>query len=96
MNRSKNKVKTPEKVLEKVIKKPEFKPYIAEVAVGETAVYKEASAESAFMTNVRKGWAYTIIAEDKGFGKLKSGVGWVSLNDIKTVVLVVWLGLWLT
>lgn len=81
MNKSKNKSKATEKVVEK----PKFKPYVVEIIADKTIIYGEASAESAFVDYVYKKRAYTIVAEDKGFGKLKSGAGWIFLEDTKLV-----------
>ena len=34
----------------------------------------------AITTQIRKGEVYTIVAEENGWGKLKSGAGWIYLG----------------
>ena len=41
------------------------------------------SNSSAITAQVRLNEVYTIIAEEGGFGKLKSGVGWIDLRYVK-------------
>lgn len=43
-------------------------------------VRKEPKATSAKVTSVKQGDVYTIVDEVNGWGKLKSGAGWISLN----------------
>jgi hypothetical protein len=40
---------------------------------------------SAIKTVLSKNSAYTIIAEKNGFGKLKSGIGWINLAYTKRI-----------
>ena len=44
-------------------------------------VRAEANASSKIMTVIYYGQVYTIIEEKNGWGKLKSGIGWISLNS---------------
>ena len=41
------------------------------------------SADSKITTTVKKGWIYTIVEEKEGWGKLKSGAGWIDLRYAK-------------
>ena len=44
-------------------------------------IRKEATVSSAIVGVVYKGEAFTIVEEKNGFGRLKSGLGWISLNS---------------
>ena len=46
-------------------------------------VRQSASATSKITTTVKKGGVYTIIEEQNGWGKLKSGAGWINLSYTK-------------
>ena len=46
-------------------------------------VRKGASASTAIVTQVRNGEVYTIVEERNGWGKLKSGAGWINLKYTK-------------
>lgn len=69
----------------------EFKPYIARVTTGVLNVRKDPTVKSKVVGSVQKDSAYTIIAEQqgegstKGWGKLKSGVGWISLDYVQVI-----------
>ena len=41
------------------------------------------SNDSKITTTVKKGWVYTIVEEKEGWGKLKSGAGWIDLRYTK-------------
>lgn len=62
-----------------------FKSYIIQVTADVLNVRKEASASSAKVSSIKKGEKYTIVAEKNGWGKLKSGVGWIKLSYTKKV-----------
>lgn len=49
-------------------------------------VREEPNSKSAIVTTVKKGEVYTIVEESKTWGKLKSGVGWISLNYTEKIV----------
>ena len=56
-------------------------PYLVKVNVDENDVLNvraQPNANSAKVTQVKRGEVYTIIAEQNGFLKLKSGAGWIS------------------
>ena len=72
-----------------IVKKPNISdskalPYVVKV-IYEGAdglnVRSEANASSKINAVIYFGQAYTIVEEKNGWGKLKSGVGWISLNS---------------
>lgn len=54
--------------------------YKVEISASVLNVRKGASANHPIVTTVRKGEIYTIVDESNGWGKLKSGVGWINLK----------------
>ena len=58
-----------------------FKPYVVKILVDELNVRKDAGTSYDIVAVVKEGQAFTIIEEKNGWGKLKSGVGWISLNS---------------
>jgi hypothetical protein len=62
-----------------------FVPYIVVVNTARLNVRAEASASAKINTTIKKGEKYTIVEEKNGWGKLKSGAGWISLNYTKKV-----------
>lgn len=63
----------------------EFVPYKVKITATTLNVRAGAGTSYKVNTTVKKGEVYTIIAESNGFGKLKSGAGWVSLSYCKKV-----------
>lgn len=72
-----------------IVKKPNISdsnalPYVVKV-IYEGAdglnVRSEANASSKINAVIYFGQAYTIVEEKNGWGKLKSGIGWISLNS---------------
>lgn len=62
------------------------KDYKAKVtAKGDLNVRKEPKADAKIVKVIKYNEVYTITEEKNGFGKLQSGIGWVSLNWIKKV-----------
>lgn len=59
--------------------------YKVKINTDELNVRSEPSSKSKITTIVKKGEVYTIVEEYKGWGKLKSGAGWISLNYTKKV-----------
>lgn len=57
-----------------------FIPYLVEITASVLNVRKGAGTNTAVVTSVKQGEVYTIIEEKNGWGKLKSGVGWISLK----------------
>lgn len=62
-----------------------FKPYVARITASSLNVRAGAGAHYKINTVVHKNEAYTIVEEKNGWGKLKSGAGWISLQYIKKV-----------
>ena len=57
--------------------------YTVKVIVDSLNVRKSPSINSAIVTTVKKGGVYTIVEESNGWGKLKSGAGWISLDCVQ-------------
>lgn len=68
-----------------------FKSYVARVTANSLNIRKGAGTNYAITGVIKKNEAYTIVEEqsgkgsDKGWGKLKSGAGWVSLDYMQKV-----------
>lgn len=54
--------------------------YMVKITVDTLNVRKGASVSHPIVTTVRKGEIYTIVGESNGWGKLKSGAGWINLK----------------
>lgn len=72
--------------LVKISTESESKPVLYMVKVIYTGkeglnVRSDSSASSEIKTQVYANQVYTIVEEKNGWGKLKSGVGWISLNE---------------
>ena len=59
--------------------------YLVKVTADVLNVRKGAGTGYKITTQVKKGEVYTIVQEYNGWGKLKSGAGWISLNYTKRV-----------
>lgn len=57
-----------------------FKSYIVRVIVNNLNIRKGPGTNYTVVDQLHKGDAYTIIEEKDGWGRLKSGQGWISLN----------------
>lgn len=55
-----------------------FEPYIVRTTVDKLNVREKPNGSSKITTVATKG-TYTIVGEENGFGKLKSGAGWIDL-----------------
>ena len=55
-------------------------PYIVRIIAGTLNVRQGPGLQYAPVTTVKKGSAYTIVDRRNGWGKLKSGVGWICLD----------------
>lgn len=55
-------------------------PYTVKVTASALNVRKGAGTKYAVATTIKKGEVYTIVEEKNGWGKLKSGVGWICLK----------------
>ena len=62
-----------------------FKPYVARVTAAILNVRKCPGMKYDIVQEVKKGSAYTIVEEQNGWGKLKSGVGWICLKFVQFV-----------
>ena len=60
-----------------------FKSYTAVVTADVLNVRKGPGTNYGIATTIRKNEVYTIVEEKSGWGKLKSGAGWVSLSYMK-------------
>lgn len=57
-----------------------FTPYLVRVNTAVLNVRKGPATSYAITTQIRKNEVYTIVAEENGWGKLKSGAGWIYLG----------------
>jgi uncharacterized protein YgiM (DUF1202 family) len=55
------------------------------VTAGVLNVRAGASTTCRINTQIRRNQVYTIVAEENGWGKLKSGAGWISLKYTERV-----------
>lgn len=62
-----------------------IKSYTVKVTANTLNVRSGASTSYDVVTTVKKGEVYTIVEEKNGWGKLKSGVGWISLDYTERV-----------
>ena len=60
-------------------------PYTVKITADVLNVRKGAGTNYGVATQVKEGEVYTIIDESNGWGKLKSGAGWISLEYTKKV-----------
>lgn len=56
--------------------------YLVRVIVDSLNVRSGPSKSATVVAQVKKNQVYTIVAEEGGFGKLKSGVGWIDLSYV--------------
>ena len=63
----------------------EFKPYIAKVTTNLLNYRSGPGSNYSVKGQIKKGEAYTIVEEKDGWGKLKSGNNWVSLEYMQKV-----------
>ena len=57
------------------------KPFLVEIICDELNIRQKADFNSKVVGTVKRGEVYTIIQEQNGLGKLKSGAGYISLNS---------------
>ena len=60
-------------------------PYLVEITADRLNVRAGASMNYAVTTVVKKGGVYTIVDENNGWGKLKSGAGWINLSYTRRI-----------
>lgn len=63
----------------------EFKPFLVSVTTDVLNIRDGAGAQFRDVGNVRRGEVYTIVEERNGWGRLKSGAGWISLQYVRLV-----------
>lgn len=56
-----------------------FAPYLVRINTDVLNIRKGASTNDAIVGNVKRNGVYTIVEESDGWGKLKSGAGWINL-----------------
>ena len=57
------------------------KPFLVEIICDELNIRQKADFNSKIVGTVKRGEVFTIIQEENGLGKLKSGAGYISLNS---------------
>ena len=62
-----------------------FEPYLVKITGDVVNVRTGSSTKYRIVTQIRKGQVYTIVEEHNGWGKLKSGVGWISLDYARRI-----------
>jgi hypothetical protein len=62
-----------------------FKPYLVRINTDVLNVRAGAGTKYRVTTQVKYNQIYTIVAENNGWGKLKSGAGWICLDYTKTL-----------
>lgn len=60
-------------------------PYVVRIKASLLNVRKNPDIKSPIQTQVRRNGLFTIVAEKGGWGKLKSGAGWISLDYVEKV-----------
>ena len=66
----------------------EFKPYVVKVVNTAIYVIDAPSPDANIVRTVYKGNAYTVVDVKNGYGKLKSGLGWINLSYTTPVAIV--------
>ena len=59
---------------------PKSYPFLVEIICDELNIRQKADFNSKVVGTVKRGEVYTITKEENGLGKLKSGVGYISMN----------------
>jgi N-acetylmuramoyl-L-alanine amidase len=62
---------------------PNLQPYYVTITASSLNVRSGPGTSYKINTTVHKNEIYTIVDENNGWGKLKSGAGWISLNYTK-------------
>ena len=60
---------------------PATKTFLVQIICDELNIRQKANFTSKVVGAVKRGEVYTIVAEENGLGKLKSGAGYISLNS---------------
>ena len=64
---------------------PDFEPYVVRLTAIALNVRTGPGTQYPVAMVIRGGGAFTIVAEENGFGKLKSGAGWIMLQHTERV-----------
>ena len=64
---------------------PTFAPYLVRIDTAVLNVRSGAGTNYKINTQVKKNQVYTIIGEQSGWGKLKSGAGWIYLDYTRKI-----------
>lgn len=64
---------------------PKELPYMVKITAAALNVRSGPGASYQIKTQVKKNQIYTIVEEQNGWGRLKSGAGWISLSYVKKV-----------
>ena len=64
---------------------PKFEPYLVKITADTLNVRAGAGTSYRVNTQVKKNQVYTIVAEKSGWGKLKSGAGWIHLDYTRKI-----------
>ena len=64
---------------------PDFEPYVVRLTAIALNVRTGPGTQYPVAMVIRGGGAFTIVAEENGFGKLKSGAGWIMLRHTERV-----------
>ena len=59
--------------------------YKVKITASKLNVRSSPNVNSAIVTQVKAGEVYTIIEEREGWGRLKSGAGWIALEYTKRI-----------
>lgn len=76
---------TPMPVIKPVIPASTFKSYIVQITASALNIRKGPGVDYEKAGCIRDKGRYTIVEEKNGFGKLKSGAGWISLEYTKKI-----------
>ena len=68
-----------------IVEEKKFEPYLVKITADVLNVRAGAGTGYRINTQIRKNQVYTIVEEKSGWGKLKSGAGWISLNYIRRI-----------
>lgn len=71
--------------LDKKVIPPAFEPYKVKVSANTLNYRSGPGAQYKVNGKIKKNQVYTIIEENNGWGKLKSGAGWISLDYVKKI-----------
>lgn len=71
----------PEPEPSEIVTAPPKADYTVQILVDQLNVRKGPSSTYAVITSIKKNQIYTIVEEQNGWGKLKSGIGWIYVNN---------------